>query len=78
MMSTRGTIIKNPEVGLGVVGKKTLTCSLPNFVATSSAGVPVTNAIVQDPFLGYGISTAFLNALPLLENNVPDTCFTLE
>ena len=37
MTSARGTIIKNPEVGLGVVGKKTLTCSLPNFAETSSA-----------------------------------------
>ena len=74
--SDRRAIRKKPEVGLGVVGTYRLTCSSGSSSATSPAGRPVTNAMVQLPSRGYCTSTASRNALPLLENSVSDTCLT--
>ncbi len=75
--SARGNIKKKPLVGLGVVGTYTLTKSVPRWDATSPVGVPVWKAIVQLPARGYWINKAVRNALPLLENKVSDTFFTL-
>jgi hypothetical protein len=60
-----GTISKNPLVGLGVVGIKTLTnfFPFPALEAISPVFFPVANPIDQIPFLGYSTKTIFLDLL---------------
>ena len=51
--SRSGTTAYHPEVGLGVVGMKTLSMVSLNWVSISPPTVPVTNAIAQTFLRGY-------------------------
>ena len=63
--SLLGTINKNPLVGLGVVGIKTLInfFPFPALDVISPIFFPVANPIYQIPFLGYSTKTIFLDLL---------------
>ena len=50
IMSFSGTTSKNPDVGLGVVGKNTFTNLLFNLSAISPDVLAVINATAQIPF----------------------------
>ena len=69
-----GTISKNPEVGLGVVGIKTLVNFFFNLFFTSPSTSPVVNPITHKPFLGYSTRTASLKASELVFNIVSKIC----
>ena len=61
-----GTSKRNPDVGFGVVGTKTLTMLTFVLAFITPSTLPVVKPITQTPFLGYSIKTASLNALELL------------
>jgi hypothetical protein len=55
--SLSGTNSKKPEVGLGVVGRKTLTISSPERAWISPRVGPVTKPMAPRPRLGYSTGT---------------------
>ena len=68
-MSFFGTNNMKPEVGLGVVGKKTVTKD-PKFIffLISPSVIVEINATAQTPFLGYSTKQGCLKLLPLVLN----------
>ena len=70
-----GIIKRNPEVGLGVVGIKTLTRLFLSFFLTSPLTSPVVKPITHAPYLGYSTKTASLNACELVFIIVSRICF---
>ena len=73
-ISSRGTNSRNPEVGLGVVGRKTLTTFLAVSCWTWVAVSPVTKPIAQLSLRGYWMSTTSRNALLCSLNTVSMSC----
>ena len=76
-----GTNSKNPEVGLGVVGRNTLTLSPFSFLIlflTSPIVSVVMNASAQIPFLGYSMSTTVLKWFASSRNAVWNICLRAE
>ena len=73
-----GTNIKNPDVGFGVVGTKTLNNFSSSFFFTSPCVSAPTKPITHKPFRGYSRSTHLLKALSCDEKNVSNTCLSNE
>ena len=82
MSSSRTRALRHHhEVAAGRVGRRRHVDAdvlARKVVATASAGVPVRNAIVQQPGRGNSTSSALRNALPWSESTVSLTCFTDE
>ena len=78
LTSLRGRNNKNPDVGLGVVGKNTVAISSPLeiFVRTSPRALVEMNAIAQIPLRGYSIKQALSNDVSRWENTVSAICLT--
>ena len=74
----RGTNIKNPVVGFGVDGIKTLIIFLLFLWAISPLVSLVRKPIAYIPFCGYSINTTSLNEFDLLPANVSISCLTVE
>jgi len=66
---------KNPEVGLGVVGIKTLTILALTLSATSPLVEPVTKPITHNPARGYCTITTSRKALDWVDRTVSKICF---
>jgi len=76
-MSFFGTKSRNPEVGFGVVGRKTETISSPPSLSVISPRVSVaTKAMAHRPTRGYSIRQACWNELFDWLRTVSIICFT--
>ena len=72
-----GTMTRNPEVGFGVVGMKTLTSRMPVTRLNSAGASPVTKPTAKWPDCGNSTSTACLNELFFSLAKASFTCFTV-
>ena len=75
--SLRGTNRRKPEVGFGVVGRKTLTNSSSADEGFSSWLEPVTKAIAPMPRRGYSTSTTSRNEREDCASTVTKICFSV-
>jgi len=76
-ISARGSISRNPLVGFGVVGTKTVQSSpAPARRWGSACARLVRKPIVQQPGRGYCTSTTWLNRLRFCDPNVATICRT--
>ena len=69
-----GTKVYQPVVGLGAVGIKTLNNFSSNSGWREGPTLPVTNPILNKPFLGYSTKTTLLNLFDLLLRKVSSNC----
>jgi len=77
-MSSVGTNSKNPEVGLGVVGKNTDVIGPVSAFSSNSPLVAVEmNPIAQMPLRGYSIMQALSKLVSLWANTVSAICLTI-
>ena len=77
VQSLRGKKSKNPEVGFGVVGIKTLTISSSEMFFISPRVGPVIKPITQIPFRGYSIRTTSRNAFADCAKTASKICSTI-
>ena len=69
-----GSNRRNPEVGLGVVGRKTLTTSLSMWLRTGPSVLPVMKPIAHTSLRGYSINTTSRKALDFCARTVSKIC----